>query len=466
MIQNSPLLKAYQLIKRNRSRRKLDMYKLAFGVLVDRTTAVYLPILIAYLFASFFILGDFTKSYDKQFIMIEEIAKTRFWLIATILPVRYIAQSFGKPGVIFSSTEYQLSLLPYERKKIWLLCALEKWMKQLIIYTVIGLLIAFILPISYGLVFKYIALLLLLNILMTIPQWKLYQVSFWRKLSWLFFIIILNAIHFYIMIPLVSIGLIGVLVLMNLQLQQTMFRKVNWDKVTEVSDYQLWTMWIVSKASEIEIKHQKKYSVFQKITHRKKPFKYEGKKIYHRLWFLYFGKNYELLLQGIGAMLVLLTVFRFINDFLFHLGIAAVIYMYTSILMSFFKDQFQTTMIEVLPWDLLNYERAYFRWSLYGGLVLLIPVVVYVGINATILMPFQLLFICGTFLFTYNVKMNQTITILEKKITTDSLWEGISYVLLLGVVMSWKYPLLNVIGTIACGLLMKSSINLRKNTIQ
>ena len=112
MIRKSPLNQAYQLIKRNRRRRKKKMYQLAFGVLVDRTTAFYLLLLGGYIIVGFFIVGDFINDYYEQFMMIEEFAASRFWLILTILPLRYLNQSFSKPGVMFSSSEYQLSLLP------------------------------------------------------------------------------------------------------------------------------------------------------------------------------------------------------------------------------------------------------------------------------------------------------------------------------------------------------------------
>lgn len=442
MIPKSPLRKAYLLIKRNRSRRKMDMYKLAFGVLVDRTTAIYILLIGGYLFASIFIVGDMVGDYYEQFMMIEEIATTRFWFIFTVLPIRYITQSFGKPGVIFSSTEYQLSLLPYHRKDIWFLCVLEKWIKRIVTYAIIGCLILLITPFSYGLVLKYILLLICFDILMTIPQWKLYQKRFFTKLGWLCLMLVINSVAFFLHTPFVGIMLLGLLVIVNIQLRQTLFKRINWDKVTEISDFQLWTMWLISKASEVDIKRQKKYSIFQNLSIRKKPFKYRDKAIYHRLWFLYFGKNYQLVLQSIGAMFVLLTVFRFMNDFLFHLGLAVVIYMYTSILASFFKDQFQAEMIHILPWDLSGYKRSFFKWSIYGGIILFIPIGLYLGANITIWLPFQLLFYCSTFLFIYHVKMDQAIALLGKKFISADLWEGIGFILLVGIVFSWKYPVL------------------------
>lgn len=442
MINKSPLKKAYQLIKRNRSQRKRDMYKLALGVLVDRTTAIYLSILGVYLFAAIFILGDFTKEYYDYFILIEEIAEARLWLIITILPIRYMTQSFGKPGVTFSSSEYQLSLLPHNRKEIWLLCAREKWLKQLVIYVIIGSLISLMTPISYTIILKYVLLFGFTHILMTIPQWKLYQLHFVKKIGWIFLMFIINAANFYFNTPLIALGLVVFLIYLNVRLDRKIFTGVNWDKVTEISDFQIWTMWLISKASEVDIKQQKKYSVFQNLSIRKRPFTYDEKTILNRMWSLYFGKNYQLVIQSIGSMVVLLIVFRYVNDFLFYFGIALVIHIYTSILASFFKDQFQTQMIETLPWKLSSYKQAFSKWAIYGGIILFIPIGFYFITNPTYLLPFELLLFCSTFVYIYHLKIDQAIATLGKKLVTAELWEVMGYIFLLGIMMSKRYPII------------------------
>src|SRR5690625_1456703 len=243
MIQKPPLNEAYQLIKRNRFRRKKRMYQLAFSVMVDRTTAFYLLLLCGYFLVSLFIVGDFINDYHEQFIMIEEVAASRFWLILTILPLRYLNQSFSKPGVIFSSSEYQLSLLPYSRSKIWLRSTLEKWLKLALIYTIIGCLIILITPISISLLLKYILLFICFDVLMTVPQWKLYQQRTFIKIAWLCLMLMINFIgvllSFYTDMPIVGIIFIGLLIMLNILLKDKLFKNVNWNKVTEISDFHL-----------------------------------------------------------------------------------------------------------------------------------------------------------------------------------------------------------------------------------
>lgn len=297
----APLHQAYQFIRRNRFLRKKKMYQLALHVIVDRTTFFYLLVIGGYVFVSFLMIGDFINDYQEQFMFIEEVASTQFWLFLTILPIRYLNQSFSQPGVIFSSSEYQLSLLPYSRNKIWFKSVLRKWIKHFLIYIVIGTLIIFITPLSFSLVLRYMFLFICFDVLMTIPQWKLYQQRTFIKIVWLCLMLLTNVIgvflSLYTDIPIVGLLVIGLLIVINIRLQNKLFDHVNWNKVTEISDFKLWNMWFISKASEVKITRQKKYSMFQRIGIGKKPFIYREKKIYHRLWIHYISNNVGLLIH-------------------------------------------------------------------------------------------------------------------------------------------------------------------------
>ena len=232
----APLHQAYQFIRRNRFLRKKKMYQLALHVMVDRTTFFYLLVIGGYVFVSFFMIGDFINDYQEQFMFIEEVASTQFWLFLTILPIRYLNQSFSQPGVIFSSSEYQLSLLPYSRNKIWFKSVLRKWIKHFLIYIVIGTLIIFITPLSFSLVLRYMFLFICFDVLMTIPQWKLYQQRTFIKIVWLCLMLLTNVIgvflSLYTDIPIVGLLVIGLLIVINIRLQNKLFDHVNWNKVT------------------------------------------------------------------------------------------------------------------------------------------------------------------------------------------------------------------------------------------
>ena len=114
---------------------------------------------------------------------------------------------------------------------------------------------------------------------------------------------------------------------------------------------------------------------------RKKPFKYNEKSIYKRLWRNYLGKNFQTIFQLIGALFIFIFVFSFVEGLIFHIVLAASIHMYTSILRSFFVGRFHTDIVQVLPWDLIGYKRVFFKWAIIGSVILLVPLSVFLIIN-------------------------------------------------------------------------------------
>src|SRR5690625_3561632 len=184
--------KSYIFIRKNRFRKKLNMYKRAIGVMIDKTIAFYLLILVGYTLAGFFMLGDFINAFNEQFLFIEEQAIANVWLIVTILPLRYIMQSFSKPGILLSTSEYQLTMLPHALHHVWFLSVLEKWFKNILIYLLIGILVVGFTPISLSTVIFYFFLFVVMDVLMTIPQWKLFQTRLLTKICWVGALLLVN----------------------------------------------------------------------------------------------------------------------------------------------------------------------------------------------------------------------------------------------------------------------------------
>lgn len=454
---NKPSLRsAYLFIKKNRFRKKSAIYKQAIGVTVDPVIAIYLALIGGYAIVSFFILGDFISDYHDNFIFIEEQATSRFWLILTILPLRYITQSFSMPGVIFSSSEYQLGMLPFAKEKIWLVSVVEKWLKQLLLYTLVASVIVLITPITAPLIFSYLSLLMMMNIMMAVPQWKLFQMRLLPKLGWIGVILFINFIGIITASPIVGITMVGLLFIINLRLCRTLFKHVHWGRVIEISDFQVWNMPLIGRASKVKFKRQKKYSVFHNRASQKRSFNYTEKAIHHRLWKIYFGKSNELIFPIMGVLFTMLVILPFVNELAPYLGIAVAIHVYTSVATSFYTDRFQADIVNVLPWDLPRYKQSFLRWTIYGGLIFLIPVCVFLGIHATIWSIFQLLFFCSTFLFVYHVRINKSITLLAKKPTSFTGYEWLGYLMLIIVFFNGMYPALSLCFILVLLLLKRS----------
>lgn len=444
MNESISLSKTYLFIRKNRFHRKKVLYKKALSVLIDKTIAIYLFVLLGYLIASFFIMGDFVNDYFHYFNLVEQYAEQYLLFILTLIPMQRVLQSFSSPGIIYSTSEHQLSFLPYSRKGLWLLSVIEKWLKSLIGYFSIGLLIVLITPITFSLVVKSILLIVFMNILMTIPVWVLFQKHIIIKLAWLGAILVTNALYFAIPSPWLGLLIVALLILSNFILWSRVFNHVNFSKVTEVSDFKIWNMTLISRASGVKIKRQKKYSFFQNLKFRKKPFTYTEKAIHHRMWSLYLAKNIGLIMQFIGALIALLIVLMFTKPLLYQLALVFSLHAYTSIVASFYSGRFDTDILPVLPWNLFRYKSTFLKWANYGALIIFIPILIALIMNPTVWLPVQLLFYLSVYCYLYHVKLNKAIIFLARKSVMTDMKETMGYLCLLVVILSAYYPFLSL----------------------
>ncbi|WP_217587362.1 hypothetical protein [Lentibacillus saliphilus] len=415
MNQPASLHKAYTFIRRQRMRKKIKLYKMALGVFIDKTIATYLLLIGGYTFVSVFILGDFQETFHDTFVFVEQFGQERFWLILTILPIRYVNQAFTKPGVIFSSSEFQLAMLPYKRLKIWLYSAVVKWLSQLVILSVVGAFIIWLTTLPAMLVLAYIGLIMLYNIIMTIPQWKLYQKHLIIKIGAVILVGIVNMIGVLTQPVLVGVLLLSVILVLNIIWGRKLLADVDWKKVTEAGDFAIWSMLLVNRASGITMKQDRLYSIFEKIKLFKEPFLYGGRAIYRRLWILYLGKNYQLLLQLLGAVIALMFVALYLGDVYFHIGVAISIYVYTQSAVAFFTRRFHVDIVQILPWALNDYKDAFKEWMLYISIPLFIPISAYAVSNWSFWIPLIFLLYGSVFLLSLEIVLAKTVSLVAKE---------------------------------------------------
>ncbi|GAA0440933.1 hypothetical protein GCM10008983_17550 [Lentibacillus halophilus] len=448
----------YFFIRKSRFRKKKIINKMAMEVMIDKTTAVYLALLGGYVFASIFIFGDVLDSFQEEFLFFEANAQKGFWVILIALPIRYIFKSFGEPGVLFSSTEYQLTLLPYSPGRIWFYVFLEKLMKQFLIGAVAASLVILLTPISALIVIAYLSTFLLYEIVLTVPQWVLFQKGFWIKVEWLVAVLIINGIGILSASPLVGLTQLVLIIVINyFLLSHSIFDRVQWSKVTEVNDFRIWNMFLISTASKTKVKREKKFSIFQKSSRTRKPFQ-SDKSIHNRLWRVYLAKNLQLLFRLVGALMLMLIVFIFMNEMIYHIGIAVAIYAYATIAVNFFNDRMRADILEVLPWNLVSFKKSYFKWVVAGACLVSSPIIVHAMMNFSMWTPIKLVFYACVFLFFYHINMNKTITLLAKQSSYFQFEDGTGVLFLIAVVFSGTYPAI-ALGFVIVLLMLKKQVN-------
>lgn len=408
------MIKSYLFIKKNRFQKKLTLYKHAFNLMFDFTLLVYIILLLGYFITAVLLNGDLLYEINKTGIEIERFSIERFWLIITVLPMAFIIRSSRDTGILFSSTEYLLLNMPYKKQSIWFILACERWIRSFIIYTIIGTLMLMFTSVSFSFVVLYIFILLAINILMTIPQWNLFQGHFMTRLFVFILVFTINIVNMISNSYYIGISVMIILLLLQPILWRTVFQHVDWLKTKASGDFHIWNMIFLSHITKTRYKRDKQSSFLQRFHFWKKPFKGE-KSVYHRMWYVFFEKNIKVILQFVGTFIVLQLVLLFINKSLFPVAIALIIFAYTTFLAVLFEEHFTMGLIRQLPWDLENYKKIFLRWSLIMGSLFIIAILIFImqqPLKWTL--PLIILYI-GTFYFQFNMKINRSISRLKKE---------------------------------------------------
>lgn len=442
-------VRASLFIRNKRFRKKLHMNMMGLKVLFDLTTMIYSLFLVAYLVAAFFIANDAINASYDFFIMMEDRARDYFWFILAVLPFRYIMQSFQWPGIIFSTSEYKLSALPYARGNVWLFASMMKLSRNLLMYVIVGALFILVTPISSSLITGYLTILFGYDILFTVPIWKLFHERAIIKWASLGGALLMSVSTYLLDFPFIGLIIPLVLVVLHIVLIPQLFDDINWGRVTEVSDFKIWNMPLVSRATKSTYQRSKRYSIFRRSKRRKRAFKYTHQAIHHRLWLIYLGKNFSLILQLAGGLLVMLSVLAFMKDFYFHVGIALSIYIYLNVCTSFFRDRFQTDILRALPWDLYVYKRTFMKWVVYGASVPFIPILIYGVVHWSTWEPVKWVLYGCVFYYTYHVKMDKAIIVISKRLLTLDVSETAAFLFLVLIVGTGFYPALSL-GLVIC----------------
>lgn len=160
-------------------------------------------------------------------------------------------------------------LLPYSKEKLWIIIFAWKWVKSIVIYAAAALLIGVMTPISASVIIAYVVLIAAYDLLMAVPQWKLFSQSWQIKLGFLFAAIAVNAAAGLFTQPYIAAGLVFAIFLIAVLVIQNMFRGIQWQKVTDASDFQIWRMPLIGYAAKTKFKRRRNHSMFPGHSRRK-----------------------------------------------------------------------------------------------------------------------------------------------------------------------------------------------------
>lgn len=448
------MINTHLFLLRNRTRKKWKVYQQFFQLVFDFTSLVYALLVIGYFAVAIILEGNVALVFKQSMLQLEAFTIDRFWHIVTILPLFYLLRAFQQPGITFSTAEYVLTILPNKPAHVWLLAAINRWLKAFVMFLLAGTVLFLFSPTSMLLITTYICLLFFMNVSLTIPEWKFFQLHILAKIAVILGLVMVNISFFFTELKIIGIGFIILLIVYNIVSIPNLFRKIDWKKVTAASDFKLWNMMIISQATKIKFKKERQYSIWQRLSFWKKPFPFRKHVIYHRLWHLYIEKNLTLLLQVSGALLLMLFVFLFMKKSLFLFAFALTIHIFTSFMTSMFHGRLGTDIVAALPWDLPVFKETLLKWAFSISFVFLVPFFVYAIFDFSYWIIPQMVVILFIFYFILHAKFTNAFKTYDKNSVSGSGIELGSYGLLILLIFSNLYPFLLIVSLFIIGCIV------------
>ena len=462
------MIKLFLLLQRGRLQKKKSLYKQVWNMTFDPMLLFYVLALFTYIAWAVYQTGNIGMKIDQFTFQLEVISIDVFWMMMTVVPLGLLFRTFTRPGIVISTAEYRASLLPYTKRQIWWMAVIFRWLKLAVILSIVGFFLYVASPTSGQIVLLYIALLWLINMLMTSIEWRVFQLHFIWK-SFIFITVIgVNIMSFMTEATIVGAVAFISLIVLNLFLLPRTTKKIAWEKVTAACDYQVWNMPLMTYFTKQKMKKERAYTIWQRVPFWRKAFPYRKEAVYGRLWFIYWQRQVVLVLQFLGTIILLTSFIPLLNmwiieivdlfgitvlpvkDWLFFVTLVVGMHLYISMAVVFWRDRLTTDIMQILPWDVVTLQTTFLKWAYPGIAIFLFPMYIYALEHASWLFILQMLIALCAVTFLLYWKLVEAFQIISEKETfaVPKKMLRFGYSLYLVIIVSEFYPLVMIIGII------------------
>ena len=369
---------AYRYVKSNRKKKRRELNRMALRILLDKTTAFYLAIFG--LMFSFWLRDQFVL-YQPTFDWIEMLLSDNFFSVISLAIIRPLLASTTRPGVLFSSSDLFLSMLPYDQKKLWQFHVLDRLKKAAITYGIIGLSLWIMLPLPSQLIISFVIGFWLLEGLMIIPQWLLYQQTWWIKFlisqGVTIVILLINflAINFDLSAILFLI-MIAVLIAINVIGYKSVYQITDWSRIVATNDRLLRKNILISFASKVRIEPPKYQGFYHHVIRNnslRKPFNPKRKnQMYNRIILIKAIEHKEDIIKLVFSLIGITFLMSILSEVTYGWAIILIIFLYSQLGSRFFLYIFEDRLIFSIPWKIEKWQRLFTRWLSVGFLPLIL----------------------------------------------------------------------------------------------
>ncbi len=404
------MIKLSWLLRRARFQKKSSLYKQVWLMTFDVTIMFYILVLVGYFVWAFIHEGNWTNTIKNMTFQMEAISLQLFWLLTTAVPLGLVFRTFTRPGIIISTAEYTASMLTYTKKQIWWMAAIVRWLKLAVILCFISIMLTVFSPTSGGIILSYVSLLFGINVLMTVIEWRLFQLHIIWKILVFIGLILINVVSVLTAPIVLACLMVVLLIITNVFLLQQVDKRIDWKKVTATCDYQVWNMPTLTYFTKQKMKKERSYTIWQRLPFWRKAFPYKKQSAYNRLWHVYWQRQIVIILQFSGVIILLASFVPVMNEWLvkipleelvgfsltplknwlFFVALAIAIHMYVTVAVVLWRDRLTTDIVQVLPWDLTGFQQTFLMWLRAGTAIFIVPVVIFTYYCGSIFLLVQL----------------------------------------------------------------------------
>lgn len=372
----------YRWVRKERWRKKKNLYQQSFHLVFDKTTLVYTTVF----FVIFLImLNDWLQRFFPIMGAWQQVIMAKLWILPFALTLKAVVQSFTTPGILFTSAELKLSQLPHSKNIILLYIVIDKLILQAIFLLAVGGVIAPITPFPVTLILQVICIYFLMALLTILIQWKLFSMSKWLKILLVSGLLItVTAIRFIAVSFnsygwLLSVSIIVLTLFITIYLLPKVTNAVDWMKVVDVNNYKVWNMRWISQVTNVKILPPRKYGFVQTyLRSRRATKRYDRiESLYHRLWKSHFQVSFSYIWKVAAACVALIVVIPLKLNWMIFIGVPVGLFIYVQVLCGIFREHFSVEpLVTVIPID----ERGWISTFKVWAFVALIPIYLSFGL--------------------------------------------------------------------------------------
>jgi len=380
-------LELYNFINKRRRKKIAAKYRLAFSIIFDKVTLFYLiPLLII---GILFLKNSI--DYNSEWII---YFNHNNFLFATVLGayliVCYSFKALIDPRYRLTSSEYNLTVLPYSMKHIINIIILREQLKRLAIFLCI-LIVFYIL----GILNLNSILLLLTSFLISdftsgLLQWLIFQKTALVKATLLTGILLITTLFLTLLLNIEnssflfwifqSISIIIIIILLKID----RFKQVNWRLVVLISDDKTWNPFLFKLITGVgfnSISTRTRMSLPTNNQKKSKPLPYQLQKILLKYWKQSLINNKSISFHLLSNGLAITAFFTFKATFSLTLGFTLASLLVTYLISNFLIEKLNQLNFQIIPWNLNDYVESLYKLTRWFIFILFVPQGIFLLMN-------------------------------------------------------------------------------------